>query len=132
METSKIPRITKSKNLQKDMFTKDPNFGVFSATSSRVTETYHLDWSGVYSIFDNNDLSYFQSDQKVYERIRDSSLHMIAARSAILPYNDAVRWIIDHTNVKNRSFNTSIGSQLANFHSETFVRIMLSNLIPSF
>ena len=123
MATSKTPRITRCKNIQKDMLTKDPNFGVFSDTSSRVTENYQLDWSRVYSIFDKNDLSDFQSDQLVYERIRDSGLHMIAARSTILPYNDAVRWIIDHAKVKDRSFNTSIGSQLANFRSETFVRI---------
>ena len=123
MVTSKTPRFTRSKNLQKDMFTKDPNFGVFSDTSSRETKTYHLDWSRFYSIFDNNDLSDFQSDQIVYERIRDSGLHMIAARPTILPYNDVVRWIVDHANVKYRSFNTSTGSQLANFHSKTFVRI---------
>ena len=48
---------------------------------------------------------------------------MIIARRAILPYNDAVRWITDHANVKDHSFNTSTGSQLANFRSETFVRI---------
>ena len=105
------------------MFTKDPNFGVFSDTSSHVTKTYHLDWSRVYSIIDNNDLSYFQSDQIGYERIRDSFLHMIVSRPAILPYNDVVWSIIDHANVKDHSFNTSIGSQLANFCSETFVRI---------
>ena len=74
-------------------------------------------------IFDNNDLSNFQGDQVVYERIRDSSLHMIAARPAILPYNDAIRWIIDYANLKDRSFNTNIGMQLSNFHFETFVRI---------
>ena len=105
------------------MFTKDPNFGVFSDTSGRVTETYHSDRSRVYSIFDNNDLSDFQSDQTVYERIRDSGLHMITTRPPILPYNDVVRWIIDHANVKYHSFNTSTGSQLANFRSENFVRI---------
>ena len=59
MATSKTLKITRSKKLQKDMFTKDLNFGVFSDTSSRVTETYHLDWSRVYSIFNNNDLSDF-------------------------------------------------------------------------
>ena len=48
---------------------------------------------------------------------------MIAARPTILPYNDAVRWIIDHTSLKDRSFNTSVGMQLANFHFETFVSI---------
>ena len=130
MATSKTPIFTRSKNLQKDMFTKDPNFCVFSDTSSRVTETYQLDWSRVYLIFDNNDLSDIHSDQLVYERIRDSGLHMIATRPAILPYNDSVRWIVDHTNVKDPSFNTSIGSQLANFYSETFVRIYaLKNFI---
>ena len=130
METSKTPRFTRCKDIQKDMFTKDPNFGVFSDTSSWVTKTYQLDWSRVYSIFDNNDLSDVHSDQLVYERIRDSGLHMIAARPAILPYNDVVRWIVDHTNVKYHSFNTSTGSQLANFCSETFVRIYaLKNFI---
>ena len=92
------------------MFTKDQNFSVFSDTSSRVTETYHLDWSQVYSIFNKNYLSDFQSDQIVYERIRDSGLHMIAARPTILPYNVVDRWIIDHANVKYRSFNNSTGS----------------------
>ena len=48
---------------------------------------------------------------------------MIVARPTILPYNDVVQWIIDHTNVKDRSFNTSTGSQIANFRLETFVRI---------
>ena len=105
------------------MFTKDPNFGVFSDTSGRVSETYQLDWSRVYSIFDNNDLLDFQGNQLVYERIRDSSLHMIAARPAILPYNDTVRWIVYHANVKDRSFNTITGSQLANFRLKTFARI---------
>ena len=105
------------------MLTKYLNFGVFSDTNSQVTETYHLDWSRVYSIFDNNDLSYFQSDKIVYEIIRDSNLHMIVAKLTILPYNDDVQWIIDHTNVKDRSFNTSTRSQLANFRSEDFVRI---------
>ena len=110
MATSKTPRFTRSKHIQKDMFTKDLNFSVFSDTSSQVTKTYHLDWSRVYSIFDKNYLSDFKSDQLVYERIRDSGLHMIAARPTILPYNDAVRWIIDHANVKYLSFNTSSGS----------------------
>ena len=53
----------------------------------------------------------------------DFSLHMIVSRLAILPYNDAVTWIIDHANLKDHSFNTSIGTQLDNFYSKTFVRI---------
>ena len=59
MATSKTPRITRSKKLQKVMLTRDPNFGVFADTSSHVSETYHLGWARVYSIFDNNDLSDF-------------------------------------------------------------------------
>ena len=59
METSKTTQITRIKNLQKDMLTNDPNFGVFSDTSGRVFENYHSGWSQVYSIFDNNELSEF-------------------------------------------------------------------------
>ena len=105
------------------MLTKDLNSGVFSNTSGRVSETYQLDWSRIYSIFDNNDLLDFRDDQPIYERIRDSDIHMIAARLVVLPYNDAVKWIIDHTNPKDCSFNNSTGFLLANFHSETFVKI---------
>ena len=86
------------------MLTKDPNFGVFSDTSGRVSETYQLDWSRIYSIFDNNDLSDFQYDQHIYERIRDSDIHMIAARLVILHYNDVFRWIIDPSQSKRLFF----------------------------
>ena len=48
---------------------------------------------------------------------------MIATRHPILPYNDAVRWIIDHANPKDRSFNNSTGLPLANFCSDIFVKI---------
>ena len=48
---------------------------------------------------------------------------MIAARSIVLPYNDTVRWIIDHANPKDHSFNTSTALLLANFCSNTFVNI---------
>ena len=65
MSTSKMPRISRCKNLQKDMLTKEPNFGVFSDTSGRVSETYQLDWSRIYSIFYNNDLSDFQDEKHI-------------------------------------------------------------------
>ena len=33
-----------------------------------------------------------------------------------------VKWIIEHTNTKDRSFNSSTGSQLTNFRPEIFTR----------
>ena len=48
--------ITCYKSLQKYMLTKDPNFGIFSDTSGRITKTYQIEWPRVYSIFDNDDL----------------------------------------------------------------------------
>ena len=48
---------------------------------------------------------------------------MIAAIPTSLPYNDVVKWIIDHANPKDRSFNNSTGFPLANFHSDIFVKI---------
>ena len=104
------------------MLTKDPNFGIFSDTSGRVTETYQIDWSRIYSIFDNDDFSDIQEDRLAYQRIKDSGIHAITARPNILPYNDIVKWIIEHANPKDRSFYGSAGSQLMNFHPNVFVK----------
>ena len=67
------------------MLTKDPNFGIFSYTSGRITDTYQIEWPRVYAIFDNDKFSDIQDNQLAYERIRDSGLHSVAARPAILP-----------------------------------------------
>ena len=104
------------------MMTKDPNFGIFFDTSGRVSETYQVYWSRIYSIFDNYNLSDIQNDQPTYQRIRDSGIHSIAARPVVLPYNDAVKWIIKHANTKDLSFNSSTGLQLTNFCPEIFTR----------
>ena len=73
------------------MFTKDPNFGIFLDTSGRITKTYQIEWSRVYAIFDNDKFFDIQDNQLAYKRIRDLWLHYVAARPAILPYNDAVK-----------------------------------------
>ena len=97
------------------MLTKDPNFGFFSDTSGRFTEIYQIDWSRIYSIFYNDDLSDIQNDQSAYQKIRDSSLHVIAAIPPILPYTDPVKWIMDNENPKYLSFNDNAGLLLATF-----------------
>ena len=91
------------------MLTKDPKFGIFSNTSCKSSETYLIDWSQVYSIFYNNDLSDISNDQLAYQRIRDSRLHAIAARHVVFPYNNAVKWIVEHANRTDRSFNDISG-----------------------
>ena len=105
-----MARTTRCKSTHKDMLKKDPNFGFFSDTSGRVTETYQIGWSRIYSIFDNDDLSYIQNDKTAYQKIRDSGLHAIAARPSILPYTDPVKWIVDNSNPKDRSFNDNARS----------------------
>ena len=104
------------------MLTKDPNFGIFSNTSGRVTETYQIDWSRIYSIFNNDDFSDIQEDRPTYQIIKDSGIHAIATRSIILPYNETVKWIIEHANPKDHSFNDTAWSQLTNFHLDVFVK----------
>ena len=104
------------------MLTKDPKFGIFSQTSGRITYTYHIEWPRVYTTLDNDKFFDIQDNQLSYQRMRDSGLHSIAARPAILPYNDMVKWIVEHVNPKYCSFNDSGGSQLANFHPEVFTK----------
>ena len=117
-----MERSTRCKNLQKDMFTKDPNFGIFSDTSGRITETYQIEWSRVYEIFDNDKFSDIQDNQLGYERIRDSRLHSVAARPSILPYNDAVKWIVEHVDPKDYSLKGSGGLDIANFRPKVFTK----------
>ena len=99
------------------MFTKDPNFGIFSDTSGRINETYQIEWSRVYEIFDNDKFSDIQDNQLGYERIRDSRLHSVVARPAILPYIDTVKWIVEHVEPKDCSLNDSRGLEITNFSS---------------
>ena len=117
-----MARTTRCKNIKKGMLTKDPNFNIFLDTSGRITETYQIDWPKIYSIFYNDDLSNIQNHQSTYHKIRDSGLHAIASRPSILPYTDPLKWIMDHTNPKDQSFNDSVGSQLATFCPDVFTR----------
>ena len=106
-----MARSTRCKNLEKDMFTtKDLNFDIFSDTSGKITETYQIEWSRVYEIFDNDKFSDIQSSQLAYQRIRDSGLHSIASGPTILPYNGAIKWIMEHVNPKDCSFNDNARS----------------------
>ena len=57
-----MARITRCKNIQKDMLTKDPKIDIFSNTNGRTTKTYQIEWPRIYSIFDNDDLSDIHSD----------------------------------------------------------------------
>ena len=45
------------------MLTKDLNFGIFSNTSGRITETYQIEWSRVYEIFDDEFFFAIQDNQ---------------------------------------------------------------------
>ena len=57
-----MARITRCKSLQKDMLTKDTNFGIFLDTSGRITDTYQIEWPRVYAILDNDDFSDIQDN----------------------------------------------------------------------
>ena len=124
-----MARSTCCKNMEKDMFTKDSNFGISSDTNGRITEAYQLEWSRVYEIFDNDKFSDIQDNQLAYERIRDSGLHSLAARPTILPYNNVVKSIIEHAYPKSRCLNDSRGLEIANFPPEVFMKAYALKLI---
>ena len=117
-----MAQTTRCKSTHKDMLTKDPNFGFFSDTSGRFIETYQIDWSRIYSIFYNDNLSDIQNDQPTYQKISDFGLHAIAARPSIIPYTNPTKWIVDNANPKYWSFNDNTGSQLATFPPKVFIK----------
>ena len=84
-------RNTRSKTTLEEQKNKDPNAGVFTYTSGCVSDTLYLDWSRIYTIFYNDDLSSVTHDQPTYEWIQSSQLHCIVARTRFIPYTNPVK-----------------------------------------
>ena len=94
-----------SKTSLNEQNNRDPNARIFSDTSGRVSETYHLQWSRIYAIFDNDDSSTIPHDQSTFVNISKSKLHAIVARTTSMPYTDLVKCMVTQENPKDRSFN---------------------------
>ena len=70
--TSKNTRLKTALQEQKN---KDPNASVFTDTGVRVSNNWYLDWSRIYSIFDNDEFSSVSHEQPTYLYIHNSQLH---------------------------------------------------------
>ena len=101
---------------------KDPNADIFSDTSGWVLETFYVDWSKIYAIFDNSDFFAITHDQLVYAKISNSYLHRIAARSPFMPYMDMVMWELDDVSPEEWYFDDHAHTQVASFHLDIFAR----------
>ena len=64
---STTSRNTRLKTTLEEKKNKYPNAGVFIDTSGHVFDTLYLDWSRIYAIFDNDDLSSVTHDHLDYE-----------------------------------------------------------------
>ena len=114
-----VPKNTRSKRALQEQKSKDPNARIFIDTSGRIYENLHLDWSRIYSIFNNDDFYAILHDQPAYIRIMRAQLHLIAARPTFMAYKDSVKWVLYHTKLENRVFNDHIGTFLAIFNLDT-------------
>ena len=112
---SLMPIKTRSKTVLQEQRSKDPNAETFTDTSGRVSENVNLNWSRIYSIFDNDDLLAIPQDQLVYINIKSSQLHLIVSIPVFMPYIDAVKWVLNHTKPEEQVFNDYIGVFLASF-----------------
>ena len=101
---------------------KDPNAGIFTDTSGRISENVYLNWSRIYSFFDDDDFSTIPEDQLSYISIKISQLHLNASRPAFMPYTNVVKWILDHAKPEERVFNDDISIYLASFRPEIFAK----------
>ena len=117
-----MSRNTRSRNSLQEKKRKDPNANLFNDTSGCVSRTIHLDWSRIYSIFDNGKFSTIPHDQLAYATNRSSQLHCIADRPPFMPYTKPFKWELDHAIPKDRSFDDHTHTQLASFHPDVFAR----------
>ena len=117
-----MSRNTRSKIALQEQKNKDPNAGVFIDTSGHVSKTLHMDWSRIYSIFDNDEFSPISHDQAAYAKIRSSHIHCIASRPLFMPYTDPVKWELDYTISKELSFDNHLWNLVASFHPDVFAK----------
>ena len=73
-KVSTTSRNTRSKSALQDLKNKDPNASVFTDTSGYVSESLIIEWSRIYTIFDNDDLSSIDHDQLAYLQISNSQI----------------------------------------------------------
>ena len=119
----------RSKTALQEQKSKYPNVEIFTDTSGRISENLHLDWSRIYSIFDNDNFLAILHDQLAYIKIQSSQLHLIASRPLFMPYIDPVKWALDHVNPKDCVFHDHIGTFVASFHPNIFPRLMHLDLL---
>ena len=91
---------TKSKTALQEQMSKDPNTGIFTDTSGRVSETLNLNWSRIYLILDNDNLSTITQDQFSYVNNRNCLLHAFSYWPHFMSYTNSIKWELDHTNPK--------------------------------
>ena len=96
---------TRSNTSLQEQKSKDPTSRIFTDTTGWVDKNLHLDWSRVYSIFDNDDFYAIPHDQHAYAKIRNSQLHCIATQPPFMPYTDLVKCALDYANPKEKSFD---------------------------
>ena len=65
-KVSATTRNTRSKMALQEQKNKYLNDGVFTDTSGYVSESSYIEWSRIYSIFDNDDFSCVDHDQLAY------------------------------------------------------------------
>ena len=70
--TSKVSMKTRSKTALQEQKRKDPNAGISTHTNGHFAETLLLDWSRIYSIFDNDVFSAIPHYQPSYAKNRSS------------------------------------------------------------
>ena len=67
-----MPIETRSKMTLQEQRSKDQNAEIFTDTSGQIFENVYVDWSRIYSIFYNDDLSTIPQDQPAYINIKSS------------------------------------------------------------
>ena len=121
-KSATMSRNTRSKTALQEKNNKDPNVGVFTNTNGHVSQTLHLDCSKIYSIFDNQDFSVIPHEQPAYAKIRSSQIQCITSKPPFMPYINPIKWKLDYSSPKERSFDDHFRNPIASFHPYVFAR----------
>jgi hypothetical protein len=79
-----------------------------------------LKWDEVFQMFklQNFPINVEDQDQlRIFNNIRKSKLHRVAAHPPVLPCADAIAWIIEHVDLQNRYILNARGEPIASFQA---------------
>lgn len=92
-----------------------PGVPIMTDTQCLIDKYSTITWLTIKDAFNMKELPKDLEDREVYENVKKSRFQKVACRYPVLPFFDAIKWIIQCLETKNIFLNNVSGQQLASY-----------------